>query len=237
MAVAAELKAGARLGADTGAGAGDPSPPQPDSRAPMQSVADRRTSRCRVAGSWTGSSERPPCSISRPPAASVFARSSGSGRDAAGACYLPMTGKGESAMKIGVTLGFNQHTPPADVLAVARAAEERAFHSLWVPEHVLFFREYASRYPYSDTGRIPGPDGRSRSLRRADLRCGSHASHSSGHRYPASFCAPAGVHGEDGVDLRLSVRRSSRLRDRRRLARRGIRCARSRLRGSRARHR
>ena len=59
-------------------------------------------------------------------------------------------------MKIGVTLGFNQHTPPADVLAVARAAEERAFHSLWVPEHVLFFREYASRYPYSDTGRIPG---------------------------------------------------------------------------------
>ncbi len=39
-------------------------------------------------------------------------------------------------------------------------AEERGFHSLWIPEHVLFFREYGSRYPYSSDGRIPGdPDG------------------------------------------------------------------------------
>jgi probable F420-dependent oxidoreductase len=31
---------------------------------------------------------------------------------------------------------------------------------LWLPEHVLFFREYASRYPYAEDGRIPGdPDG------------------------------------------------------------------------------
>ena len=38
--------------------------------------------------------------------------------------------------------------------------ETLGFHSLWVPEHVLFFPEYASRYPYSNDGRIPGnPEG------------------------------------------------------------------------------
>ncbi|HSG89751.1 MAG TPA: LLM class F420-dependent oxidoreductase [Pseudomonadales bacterium] len=63
-------------------------------------------------------------------------------------------------MKIGVTLAFNQHTPPAAVSAAARHAEACGFHSLWVPEHVLFFRDYASTYPYADDGRIPGdPDG------------------------------------------------------------------------------
>ena len=29
-----------------------------------------------------------------------------------------------------------------------------------MPEHVVFFRDYASQYPYSDDGRIPGnPNG------------------------------------------------------------------------------
>jgi probable F420-dependent oxidoreductase len=36
------------------------------------------------------------------------------------------------------------------------AAEERGFHSVWVPEHVVLFDEYASQYPYSADGRIPG---------------------------------------------------------------------------------
>ncbi len=63
-------------------------------------------------------------------------------------------------MQIGVTLAFNQHTPPEVVVAAARMVEERGFHAIWVPEHVLFFSEYASRYPYSDDGRLPGdPDG------------------------------------------------------------------------------
>jgi len=31
---------------------------------------------------------------------------------------------------------------------------------VWVPEHVLFFPEYESSYPYSDDGKVPGnPDG------------------------------------------------------------------------------
>jgi len=59
-------------------------------------------------------------------------------------------------MRIGVQTAFNAATPPDLCAAIGRAAEERGFHSLWVPEHVLFFREYGSRYPYSDDGRIPG---------------------------------------------------------------------------------
>lgn len=63
-------------------------------------------------------------------------------------------------MKIGVTMGFSQHTPPPAVTAVAQHVENCGFHSLWVPEHVLFFSNYASEYPYAEDGRIPGdPDG------------------------------------------------------------------------------
>ena len=63
-------------------------------------------------------------------------------------------------MKIGVTMAFSQHTPVDYIADAARLVETLGFHSLWVPEHVLFFPEYASRYPYSDDGRIPGnPEG------------------------------------------------------------------------------
>lgn len=63
-------------------------------------------------------------------------------------------------MHIGVTLAFGRHTPPEVVVAAARMVEERGFHAIWVPEHVLLFREYDSRYPYADDGRLPGdPDG------------------------------------------------------------------------------
>lgn len=63
-------------------------------------------------------------------------------------------------MQIGVTLALSQHTPPEVVVAAARMVEERELHSIWVPEHVLLFREYSSRYPYSEDGRIPGdPEG------------------------------------------------------------------------------
>jgi len=63
-------------------------------------------------------------------------------------------------MKIGVQTGFSGATTPDLIADSGRIAEEVGFHSLWVPEHVVFFREYASRYPYSADGRIPGnPDG------------------------------------------------------------------------------
>lgn len=63
-------------------------------------------------------------------------------------------------MKIGVMSGFGPATSPEFIGAVGRTAEERGIHSIWVPEHVLFFPEYASRYPYSSDGKVPGnPNG------------------------------------------------------------------------------
>lgn len=63
-------------------------------------------------------------------------------------------------MHVGVTLAFNHHTPPQTAIGAAQHAEACGFHSLWVPEHVLFFRDYDAQYPYSDNGRIPGePEG------------------------------------------------------------------------------
>jgi probable F420-dependent oxidoreductase len=63
-------------------------------------------------------------------------------------------------MKIGATLAFSHLTSPAFIAEAGRIIEEAGFHALWVPEHVLFFPEYASRYPYSSSGRIPGePEG------------------------------------------------------------------------------
>ena len=63
-------------------------------------------------------------------------------------------------MQIGVTVAFNHTTPPQYIAQAARFIEDAGFHSLWVPEHVLFFPDYASRYPYADDGRVPGnPQG------------------------------------------------------------------------------
>ncbi len=59
-------------------------------------------------------------------------------------------------MKIGVISAFAGATPPDLIANAGRIAEERGFHSIWLPEHVLFFPEYASRYPYSPDGKIPG---------------------------------------------------------------------------------
>jgi probable F420-dependent oxidoreductase len=63
-------------------------------------------------------------------------------------------------MRIGCTVPFSHLTPVEYIGEAARHLEAAGFHSLWAPEHVLFFPEYASRYPYSATGRVPGdPEG------------------------------------------------------------------------------
>ncbi len=59
-------------------------------------------------------------------------------------------------MHIGVVSGFDGRTPPELIVAAGQAADSRGLHSFFVPEHVLFFEEYASRYPYSPDGRLPG---------------------------------------------------------------------------------
>ncbi len=63
-------------------------------------------------------------------------------------------------MDVGVAIPFSHRTPVDYIAAAARHLEEVGFASIWAPEHVLFFPEYASSYPYSEDGRIPGnPDG------------------------------------------------------------------------------
>ena len=58
-------------------------------------------------------------------------------------------------MHIGVFAPFVVgYVDPAFTLQAARAAEDFGFHSLWVPEHVLLFDEYESRYPYAEDGRL-----------------------------------------------------------------------------------
>jgi len=63
-------------------------------------------------------------------------------------------------VKIGVAAAFTKAHSREDIVGIARVTEGAGVHSLWVPEHVVFFPQHASRYPYSEDGRIPGnPDG------------------------------------------------------------------------------
>lgn len=57
-------------------------------------------------------------------------------------------------INIGLMVPFNgrpQRTM-ADVRAVAVHAESAGFNSVWFPEHVVFFQEYESKYPYTADG-------------------------------------------------------------------------------------
>ena len=63
-------------------------------------------------------------------------------------------------MKISVAMAFNESTDPAFIRAAVQLVEAKDVYGIWVPEHVLFFPDYASTYPYSDDGRMPGdPEG------------------------------------------------------------------------------
>ncbi|MCZ6458240.1 MAG: LLM class flavin-dependent oxidoreductase, partial [Gammaproteobacteria bacterium] len=63
-------------------------------------------------------------------------------------------------MHVGVAMAFNHLVSPEFIGAAARRMEAVGFQTLWVPEHVLFFPDYASEYPYSGDGKIPGnPEG------------------------------------------------------------------------------
>ena len=48
---------------------------------------------------------------------------------------------------------------PEVLAAVAREAEERRVATVWVGEHVVTFEDYASRYPYAESGEMPIPPG------------------------------------------------------------------------------
>jgi probable F420-dependent oxidoreductase len=53
-----------------------------------------------------------------------------------------------------VPLGNGNSTPEL-VRAIGREIEDRGFESIWLPEHVVLFDDYASSYPYSADGRLP----------------------------------------------------------------------------------
>ena len=46
-------------------------------------------------------------------------------------------------MNIGFTMTFNQFTEPALISDSAILIEEMGAYSVWAPEHVMFFPEYA----------------------------------------------------------------------------------------------
>ena len=53
-------------------------------------------------------------------------------------------------------MAFNDFTSPDFIREAGQFLEEKGFYGFWVPEHVLFFPEYESRYPYTKDGRIAG---------------------------------------------------------------------------------
>jgi probable F420-dependent oxidoreductase len=59
-------------------------------------------------------------------------------------------------LKLGCQMAFNEHTTPEYIAAAGSIVEELGFHSFWVPEHVLFFPQYESKYPYTEDGRLQG---------------------------------------------------------------------------------
>jgi probable F420-dependent oxidoreductase len=62
-------------------------------------------------------------------------------------------------MKFGIAFAnTGPFTEPAAAVAFARAAEEAGFESLWTVEHVVVPSEYASAYPYSPSGKMPGDE-------------------------------------------------------------------------------
>src|SRR4051794_40852024 len=61
-------------------------------------------------------------------------------------------------MRIGLhALGIGSGARRGVIDAVAAAADEAGFATLWVGEHVVMVDEPASRYPYADDGRIAVP--------------------------------------------------------------------------------
>lgn len=61
-------------------------------------------------------------------------------------------------MRVGLhALGIGSGSERAVIEAVARAAEQHGFATLWSGEHVVMVDESASRYPYADDGQIAVP--------------------------------------------------------------------------------
>lgn len=62
-------------------------------------------------------------------------------------------------MKFGITFANSgPFAEPEAAVALARAAEDLGYESLWTVEHVVVPAGYETPYPYSKTGKMPGGD-------------------------------------------------------------------------------
>jgi probable F420-dependent oxidoreductase len=62
-------------------------------------------------------------------------------------------------VKFGITFANSgPRADPEQAVALARAAEELGYESLWTVEHVVVPVGYRSEYPYSRSGRMPGEE-------------------------------------------------------------------------------
>ena len=62
-------------------------------------------------------------------------------------------------MKFGVMFAnVGPYVEPDMAAAFGRIAEEHGIESLWAVEHVVVPADYQSQYPYSRSGRMPGPE-------------------------------------------------------------------------------
>jgi probable F420-dependent oxidoreductase len=62
-------------------------------------------------------------------------------------------------MKFGIMFAnVGPYVQPDMAAALGRIAEEHGIESLWTVEHVVVPADYQSEYPYSSSGRMPGPE-------------------------------------------------------------------------------
>src|SRR5437773_2223667 len=62
-------------------------------------------------------------------------------------------------MKFGIMFAnVGPYVEPDMAAAFGRIAEEHGIESLWAVEHVVVPADYQSQYPYSPSGRMPGPE-------------------------------------------------------------------------------
>ena len=62
-------------------------------------------------------------------------------------------------MKFGILFAnVGPYVQPDMAASLGRIAEEHGFESIWTVEHVVVPAGYESQYPYSPTGRMPGPE-------------------------------------------------------------------------------
>jgi probable F420-dependent oxidoreductase len=62
-------------------------------------------------------------------------------------------------MKFGILFAnVGPYVQPEMAASLGQIAEEHGFESIWTVEHVVVPAGYESQYPYSPTGRMPGPE-------------------------------------------------------------------------------